>query len=102
MGVNLRWENENGKEMGAVLDPHMIISKIVLKKNLQNTTCLRFIDPYGNAVFNQIQIPILISEIRDILQSESDPDIRDHLQCVLDLAGKSVGKTHTYLRFIGD
>lgn len=102
MGVNLRWEDESGKEMGAVLDPQMIISKIILKKDLQNTTCLRFIDPYGDAVFNQIQIPILISEIRDILQSESDPDISDHLQYVLDLARKSAGKTHTYLRFIGD
>ena len=96
MGIDLRWENENGKELGAIHDPKMVMSKPVLSRDLRNTTCLRFIDPYGDTVFNQFQIPILISEIQVMLGSETDSSMLDHLQCVLDMANKSKGETHTY------
>ena len=31
--------------------------------DLRTTVCLRFIDPYGDAIFNSLQIPVLESEI---------------------------------------
>ncbi len=45
MGVNLRWEDEDGKRIEELLDPQMCISHLVLKTDLAGTTCLQFIDP---------------------------------------------------------
>jgi|SRR6185503_4422528 hypothetical protein len=102
MGVDLRWENENGRLIEEILDPQMCISHLVLKTDLTGTTCLRFIDPYGDTMFNQVQIPILIDELQSILRKVQDNQIRDHLRRVIDLAEKSRGETHTYLKFYGD
>ena len=48
MGVNVRWEDENGKRVEEILDPHMCISRLILNTDLAGTTCLQFIDPYGD------------------------------------------------------
>ena len=102
MGVDLRWENENGRLIEEILDPQMCISHLVLKTDLTGTTCLRFIDPYGDTMFNQVQIPILIDELQSILRKVQDHQIRDHLRRVIELAEKSRGEIHTYLKFYGD
>ena len=33
------------------------------------SVCLRFIDPYGDATFNQLQLPLLLRELKDAIQS---------------------------------
>jgi hypothetical protein len=102
MGVDLKWENENGRPIDEILDPQMCISHLVLKTDLTGTTCLRFIDPYGDTTFNQLQIPILIEELKSVLQKVQDKEIGDHLRRMIDLAEKSNGEVHTYLKFYGD
>lgn len=102
MGVDLKWENENGRLIDELLDPQMCISHLVLKTDLTGTTCLRFIDPYGDTTFIQLQIPILIEELKSVLEKVQDKGIRDHLRRVIDLAEKSSGEIHTYLKFYGD
>jgi hypothetical protein len=94
MGVDLRWESENGRPIEEILDPQMCISHLVLKTDLTRTTCLRFIDPYGDTMFNQLQIPILIDELQSILKKVQDNQIRDHLRRVIELAEKSRGEIH--------
>jgi len=100
MGVDLRWENEDGRH--EIVDPQLCISHLLLNTDLAGTTCLRFIDPYGGTTFNQLQIPILIEELRSVLEKAQDKRIRDHLQLVIDLAEKSRGEIHSYLKFYGD
>jgi hypothetical protein len=102
MGVDLTWENENGGPIEEILDPQMCMSHLVLNTDLTGTTCLRFIDPYGDTIFNQLQIPILIDELQSILGKVQDDQIRDHLQRAIELAEKSRGEIHTYLKFHGD
>lgn len=102
MGVDLRWEDENGKRIDEIPDPQMCISHLVLNTDLAGTTSLRFIDPYGDTTFNQLQIPILIEELQGVLEQVRDDGIRDHLRRVIELAQRSRGQTHTYLKFYGD
>ena len=102
MGVDLRWEDEHGKQIGEVPDPQMCVSHLVLSIDLVGTICLRFIDPYGDTTFNQLQIPILIEELKYIVKKVSDNRIKDHLSQVIRLAEKSRGEIHTYLKFYGD
>lgn len=102
MGVDLRWENEDGKQLDEILDPQMCISHLILNTDLVGTTCLRFIDPYGDTTFNQLQIPILIQELKSVLERVQDSQIGDHLRQVIELAEKSRDEIHTYLKFFGD
>ena len=102
MGIDLTWENENGTRIEKILDSQMCISHLVLKTDVAGTTCLRFIDPYGDTTFNQLQIPILIDELKLAFEKVRDDRIREHLSRVIALAEKSRNEVHTYLKFYGD
>ena len=103
MGIDLHWINERGEKIDALLDPGFVTQKIVEAScGFDRTVCLRFIDPYGDTVFNQAQIEVLIEEIRAISDSALDPAAREHKEEILQLASKARGQIHTYLRFFGD
>ena len=65
------------------------------------SSCLRFIDPAGDACFNQLQLPILLTEMRHLLPSVSDALAQAHLQAFVGLLEGAVG-SHTYIWFVGD
>jgi len=69
---------------------------------MDGTVCLRFIDRYGDTVFNQLRIPPLIGEIEHLHTSVKDHPTLQQIQAILTLARNSKGKTHTYLKFYGD
>ena len=100
MGVEAVWKDERGKELGRVSDPAKLLSHIATGE--QGSLCLRFIDPYGDAIFNQHQIPVLIEELVALLPSLASDQVRAHVESVIDLARKADGQVHTYLWFIGD
>jgi hypothetical protein len=65
-------------EFGGVIadfDPRGIDLRIVTAAP-SSTGCLRFIDPYGNFLANQRQLPILIAELEDIRRSTQDPEFK--------------------------
>jgi hypothetical protein len=64
MGNDLYMEDEEGTSLGEVLDPDDLTGRIVALAGHQGTVCLRFVDSYGNTVFNQFQIPALIRELQ--------------------------------------
>jgi len=103
MGIDLRWEDERGAEIESLADEKSLFTRIVAQSyELQNSVCLRFVDPYGDTVFNQIQIPVLIEELEKVRPMLAEPGTANHLDQVVALAKKSVNVTHTYLKFYGD
>jgi hypothetical protein len=102
MGINLTWQDEDGTPLGEVVDSHGSLSKLMTQNAYPHTVCLRFIDPYGDTVFNQPQISVLLSEMQTLLASIVDPQVRDDLQTMTNLVAKSRGEVHTYLKFVGD
>jgi hypothetical protein len=95
-------------ERGAVLtdagyeqDFGSLVVHVIGLTELEQFPMLRGIDPYGNTVFNQPQLPSVIRELREIAQLVP----RDLHEGLLDLATyveRFVGRPHTYLWFIGD
>ena len=79
MGIDLRWESERGEPLNKVPDPHFYLNLALSLAPLDKTVCLRFIDPYGYTVFNQQQIPVLISELQWLLQFAT-PEIVENLK----------------------
>jgi hypothetical protein len=77
-------------------------SSRLLTPRSPRSVCLRFIDPYGDTVFNQLQVPQLIIELRALERELTDPKLRLALAGLLSFVENAVDKVHTYVRFIGD
>jgi len=66
-----------------------------------DSVCLRFIDPYGDTVFNQLQIPVLIEELEELGRRSASAALRSRLDSVVAFLSAS-RDTHQYVRFLGD
>lgn len=103
MGINVAWVNERHEVKQEVFDSRQCLSGLANSAWLRSdTVCLRFIDTYGDTLFNQAQIPVLLDELRNAELQQMDADIKSHLGKVSRLVERAVGKTHTYIKFIGD
>jgi hypothetical protein len=98
MGVNLRWEDERGKELAVVLDPRNEFAHALNEANLNQTVCLRFIDPWGDTTFNSLQMPVLVEELEELLRRRPSKI----LQRMVELAKRGQDEVHTYMKFCGD
>lgn len=103
MGINAVWRSETGEELGRVLDHLGHLSLIASRPaDLAGTVCMRFLDPYGDTIFNQEQIAVVADEIDELASRTREKEGRAHLVAVAALARKALGHVHTYLWFIGD
>lgn len=103
MGIDVAWVNERHEAKQEVFDPRQCLSALANSAwPRSDTVCLRFIDAYGDTVFNQAQIPVLLDELRNAERQQTDAEIKSHLGKVSRLVERAVGETHTYIKFIGD
>ena len=118
MSINVAWQDENGNHISEWWDKNGLVSLLIDTAGTDDTTCLRFIDPYGDTIFNQIQIPVLLTELSDIVPtlteenylqfiggSSTKPNLKNiqsNLENLISFIEMLVGKPHTYIKFIGD
>jgi hypothetical protein len=101
MGIDVYWRDESGKVLSAVEDDGVLsgLSGVLYRQSA--SACLRFIDPAGDACFNQLQLPVLVTEMRGLLPAVSDARAQAHLQAIVGLLEGAV-QSHTYIWFVGD
>ena len=63
----------------------------------KSSALLWMIDPYGDTVFNALQIPILISELKSLVFSDEN---RFFVEKIIEFLEKR--NNHEYVYFIGD
>ena len=63
-------------------------------------TCLRFVDPWGDTVFNVYQAKALLEDLNQLTAGSSDQDLLRAVDEIRELA--KLCEQHLYLRFIGD
>jgi hypothetical protein len=128
MGCDLHLEDERGAQLADLPDPRDYVGWAVGLASASPTVCLRFIDPYGDTVFNRGQAPVLIQELvmaRDLvtesaiaklaearfgttwqhdaqLRQLSASAVKAHIDKMLDLARRCEAEPHLYLKFYGD
>ena len=102
MGIAARVESEDGEIEAELLDPDNLTAKLTAPFIESESPCLRFIDPYGDTTFNQLQLPVLTDELERAIEIASDPRVKSHGQALLRLARKAGSEVHTYLKFYGD
>jgi hypothetical protein len=104
MGIDVAIVNENHEPEQRVFDPGACLSSLANGQwaQEQDSVCLRFIDAYGDTVFNRAQIPFLLQEMERSVKSQTDPETKKRLQKVCRLVSKAQDKLHMYVKFIGD
>ncbi len=92
-------QNENGIEVGSPVDfPTKVISCV----DDDRFKCLRFVDPYGDTVFNCFQMAPL-SEDLDLLENSMTNLVDKDALCALrQLIVRCSEGPHLYIKCIGD
>ena len=67
----------------------------------ERSHCLHYVDPYGDAIFNQLQLPQLVREIEQAVRQLQASQLRTQAEQVLEFVRGCVG-INTYVKFIGD
>ena len=104
MGIDTEWVDEDHEVLAQRPVPQGHLSGLVgsVWPSQVSTACLRSIDPNGDTVCNQSQLPVLRQALHDDARDSADPAIRAPLQEVLQLIDGAVGRVHTYIKFVGD
>jgi hypothetical protein len=63
MPIDGRLEDERGNVTSSLDSPSWLTNWMLACADLDRTACLRFIDPYGNTVFNSLQMRVLVEEL---------------------------------------
>ena len=100
MGIDVRLETERAEQLGeSVYDsPGSYLSQALATAQ---GSCVSYIDPSGNTIFNHLQLPVVIAELQKH-QSTLPSHLRDHVEKVLALLRTGLDRPHVYARFIGD
>src|SRR5262245_52603918 len=101
MGINVELRSESGEILGAVSDADMVLSR-ASGRLLLETRLLKYVVPWGNAIFNQAQAADLSDDIRAVRQAQAGTPLADRLGEVQRLVDRLASETHVYLWFVGD
>ncbi len=96
--MNLQWQDENGYVLSSYDGP--LIGQWSPCSAPRDSVCLRFVNPWGDTTFNQLQIPVLLEELATLARDY--PDFRDALEAISGFVSSMTDHNHTYLKFIGD
>jgi hypothetical protein len=102
MGIEAILRTESQEVIGSVLDSDMVLSRAARAGDLSATVLLRYLVPWGDAVFNQAQAEDLIGDIRGLAERNPGSPLSQRLLAIRGLAEQLMATTHSYLWFIGD
>ena len=103
MSIDTRWEDENGNEIELVLSPpRSRFEALIPEANVEWFPCLRYIDLYGDTTFNQLQLPQLLADLKQVISEAALPETRAHMESLIALVQRAIGADHTYIKFYGD
>ncbi|MFN8505991.1 MAG: hypothetical protein U0547_00330 [Dehalococcoidia bacterium] len=98
--LTIIWETEE-YEVLAVMSDEGVLAQYIPGDDDASWHCLRFVDRWGNTVFNQVQLEWLITDLVR-LWDIAQPADRPFIDRLGEFVRAAMGETHTYIRFIGD
>jgi hypothetical protein len=99
MPLNVELRDEHGAVMAQIVG---VTGPWTLPSVVDNDrSMIRFIDPYGDTIFNHLQAAELCTELIPLLSSLT-VDERAVIEPIVELAQRCANEVHTYLWFIGD
>ena len=101
MGLDVELQDEWGGQIDSVGDPKNLLARLLPINSDPEYVMLSAIDPYGDTVFNPLQIPRFLSEWADVVSKARTEEDRELLSKIERLARRCADEVHTYLKFIG-
>src|SRR5262245_27513664 len=102
MGIDVILRSESPEDLASVPDHQMLLSRAAASGRFSGSRLLRYLVPWGDAVFNQAQAGDLRDDLRVLAGGNLDPLLRRHLLEIDTLVERLAAETHSYLWFIGD
>jgi len=95
-------QTEDGEEVERLTDSEGVLNRLIPSLEDEAFQCWRFIDPYGDTVFNRLQMPQFLAELSVIRDKAADATERRVLDVLERLAKRCHDEVHLYLSFRGD
>lgn len=102
MGIEVELQNERCNSISETVHDSEVLAQILSDLDDSASICLRFIDPYGNTIFNSIQARILLVEWDTLKQAFSEHNAEEQWAKTRALIIRCSEEMHTYIKFIGD
>jgi hypothetical protein len=101
MGIDAQLEDEEGRQIQFCHDASGSFYRLLNASDLSGSICLRFVDPFGDTIFNRGQAAVLLEELK-LIRAAADPASAAYIDNVLRFANTASRSPHHYVRFIGD
>jgi hypothetical protein len=102
MGLEIVLQTELGARVDSVADPKNYLGKLLPDIDGEKYPLLGGIDPYGDTVFNGLQMRRFLLEWADVSAKASMPEERNLVAKIDELARRCRDEVHLYIRFVGD
>ena len=99
MAIDIVWQDESGAALATC--PVSWEERMGRGAILEQSHCLQYIDPYGDATFNQLQLSQLTRELERATAQIHGTSLREQAEKVVAFVRGCIG-LHTYIKFIGD
>jgi hypothetical protein len=99
MPIDVEWQDERGETLARYDGP--LFTRALVERAPPASVCLRFIDPYGNTVFNQQQLPVLVQELETLKSGTRNGQLKV-IEALLAFLRPVCDHVHTYVKLIGD
>ena len=102
MGVDLYRKGENGEVLESLADSAGILARLIdqARKNGESSL-LKYVDPYGDTLFNRLQVPGFVEECRRLLALTSSPEEAEFIRHVIAI-GERADEQIDYVLLVGD
>lgn len=102
MGLSINLETETGKTIDSVGDPHNFLHKLLPVPGEQSETMIGSIDWFGITCFNHLQMKSFLTEWDQLVSRAQNPEIKNLLFQIRELATRCSKERTYHLKFIGD
>jgi glutathione synthase/RimK-type ligase-like ATP-grasp enzyme len=101
MGIDAQLR-EHDEILAEVGDPQMVLSRAARSSAFAQTRLLKYLEPWGDAMFNQTQANDLAADIAAVTRANADPQLVQLLSRLEPLIARLSSQAHTNLWFVGD
>jgi hypothetical protein len=102
MGLGIELQNEQGQTLEFVADPKNLLGRLLPPSEDSCHPMLTSIDPYGDTVFNRIQIERFLHEWILVSAKVQTSEESSLVAAIEKMARRCHDEVHLYLKFIGD
>lgn len=101
MGLTIVLEKENGQKLETIEDPQNVLHRILPRIDDKKYQLVRFVDWYGDTIFNRVQMTPLLDDLQVLLANSNDGEAH-LLKSIQKICEQCRDKVHLYIKFYGD